>query len=42
MMIFMMVYIRDDDFDDDEYDADDDYDHADDDDVRMIMYGVRC
>ena len=38
----MMVYNRDDDVDDDEYDADDDYDHADDDDDRMIMYGVRC
>ena len=38
----MMVYNRDDDFDDDEYDADDDYDHADDDDDRMIMYGVIC
>ena len=38
----MMVYNRDDDVDDDEYDADDDYDHADDDDDHMIMYGVIC
>ena len=42
MMILMMVYNRDDDVDDDEYDADDDYDHADDDDDHMIMYGVIC
>ena len=37
-----MVYNRDDDVDDDEYDADDDYDHADDDDDHMIMCGVIC